>query len=759
MSYTKTTWRNNQSPAINADNLNHIEQGIYDAHDGLASANNNMELMDNRLQGEIDDANSDISTLESNLAAETSARTQQDNVLSARMDTFTQLPSGSTSGDAELIDIRVGADGTTYSTAGDAVRGQVTDLKSEINDIYYDIGTLPYSISLEQGAFDSDGLNTPATTRLRSTDYIPISDALSYVVNITLANGTGSFLPIYYDKNDYTTPEIRRDSYWHASGETIYPYNGAKYVRFYIKSSVSGDMAVAGSKCTIKANTATIGQNVSDLMENSNNYTNNVVGAINTEIPLMLTGINTDGSFYSTNIRATTPMLRCNPENSYIIGASDDGTNIQVLPIYYTTEDSAEISRGTFSDSPVAITPPVNAKYFRVLARKANNAVISTNAVATISYLEETLYETVNRHETEIEQRVKSDLNKLAVVLEQGAFDGDGLNSDANTRLRSKFYIPIIKRCFYKVRITAPNDTIRVLPIFYSKNDFETPQLSRYPYWTNTELVFYPPDGANYVRLYIAGTSLSTITPSDVSIEMYERDSSISIMWYKPFLSEMQFKRFIQLRKNGQDIAVYNGNVFDFTEGNCSVNGGANIQITNGHGNNAHFGKTLHGEFPYLYCGSWTQNDCKIYVNQYADGAFTLVKTITFDGLQGYLNACVDEENNRAYILLNTSNSTYDGVIDFIVADLDGNILSRKSLSKTIPVIEGMTYFEGAIYVSSGHGISYPNRLTILDTDGNILSDSSYIDSAWTDVIEGFDIDNATKKIYVGMVTSIVSNC
>ncbi len=32
MSYRKTTWANNQAPAINAENLNKIEQGIYDAH-------------------------------------------------------------------------------------------------------------------------------------------------------------------------------------------------------------------------------------------------------------------------------------------------------------------------------------------------------------------------------------------------------------------------------------------------------------------------------------------------------------------------------------------------------------------------------------------------------------------------------------------------------------------------------------------------------------------------------------------------------
>ncbi len=72
----------------------------------------------------IDDNKDEIENTVGNISIDVEQSKIDMNILSSRMDTFTQLPSGSTSGDAELIDIRVGVDGVTYPSAGNSVRNQ-----------------------------------------------------------------------------------------------------------------------------------------------------------------------------------------------------------------------------------------------------------------------------------------------------------------------------------------------------------------------------------------------------------------------------------------------------------------------------------------------------------------------------------------------------------------------------------------------------------------------------------------------------------
>ena len=209
-------------------------------------------------------------------AKEKSERQKEIATERARIDQLTKMGEGSTTGDAELADIRVGNEGATYSNAGNAVRSQTKDVLAMMDNLqspYVDISLL------EQGSLNNTGTEITSSKVLRSVEFHwnkngKITAPSGYKIAIAnyamQSDESGQMLQVYQSATDYGDSQTSSK----ADGDT-------ESRRLLIKRSDGADINAEDLRGKITTNVP--GLRAMDVIENMGKH---VVGAPYTCYPM-----------------------------------------------------------------------------------------------------------------------------------------------------------------------------------------------------------------------------------------------------------------------------------------------------------------------------------------------------------------------------------------------------------------------------------------------------------------------------------------
>ena len=199
-----------------AQGLTSVQNSVSNVSRLLQAEGQARESADTELSTRIGTNADNIATLSGNLTHETTARETFDNniamdvnALTARVDNIAQtITPGSTSGDIELADIRVGANGITYPNAGDAVRGQYNELNTDlelinVNDVIipsFELGAIAFSTSSISFQTSTTAIRTPQLkpVRVKARSKISLTNYDDFKFKVAVLRDSDS-------KYDYTS--------------------------------------------------------------------------------------------------------------------------------------------------------------------------------------------------------------------------------------------------------------------------------------------------------------------------------------------------------------------------------------------------------------------------------------------------------------------------------------------------------------------------------------------------------------------------
>lgn len=411
-----------------------------------------------------------------------------------------------TSKDAELADIRVGANGATYATAGDAVRGLDTDLGNQVRAVESFDTALITPVFTQGKNINSSGVYQNHSKRIATQPFIdisiarlqnnvPVSDnGYKEEISYTIADGYRMYVAYYTaaDENAFDSTEG-----WLTGSGTLSPT--ANYMR--LGYATVGD-----------ASTMTVAQ------------AGNIILKFQYSLRSIIAKLNHWGLTFKGSVQASV----------------SDYDNLTEVGIYAKYGSGTSIDHAPFVEAGVVFVVPaihagksVSPKLITNLMQIAMSAEKGSTYTRYGNYGSGTYTWSdwviandyiMQPQFTQLKTKALYASGLTADNFETGAINESGANTNNNTRIRTIGYVPVSQYDSIHYDI---DDGYRMYGVFFSSNN-SSANISGTG-WLTGKGTFIFPAGTNYLRMsYASLGDTTTLTTADYNVVDIEYGTALT---------------------------------------------------------------------------------------------------------------------------------------------------------------------------------------------------------------------------------------